>query len=421
VTGVSSMNRKCRSLISPLAVIIATVAAFAGGAFAGSDYQVIHRFSQYGPDGHYPTELIADTAGNLYGMTLNGGAYGFGTVFELKFPAKRGGEWRRDVLYNLPVCTPLHGYYGPATLVVDEAGNVYGTCPYGGNSSLGFVFKLTPPLKGETRWRETAIHSFNGWDGSGPNGLALDSAGNVYGTTFRGGRYCQAYGCGTVYKLTPQSGRHGRWNRSVLYFFKGVRGGNGVGDGSEPIALTFDNEGNLYGVSRDGGQCGYGCGGTVFKLERPRQPGDVWHESVIYRFAESSSEDLPISGVAIDATGALYGATDYSVYQLALMGGVWTETKIATVNGGYFNGATLDAAGNVYGTGSFALYQWSPPDWTETVLHTFAGGRDGLSPSGNVIFGLDGALYGATYYGGDNQCPEYGNNAGCGTVFKVAP
>jgi len=386
--------------------------------FAGSKYEVLWRFAQNGKAGYTPGGLIADSAGNLYGVTTAGGKYGSGTVYQLTPPATGGGDWTMSVIYSFPSGPGA----GPAALILDSSGNLYGTTLTGD----GTVFQLQRPANKDGKWTETDIYIFRGWDGYEPLALAFDAAGQLYGTTLAGGRYCGGFGCGTVYKLTPPAHGHGNWKRTVVYFFKGVLG-NGNGDGSGPIALTFANDGNFYGTTLYGGTCQQGdCGGTVFQLAPPKKKECVWREKVLYRFAPSGDSNNPFSGVVRDKSGALYGTTDESVYQLLFVGGVWTLNTL--LSGDYlYNGVILDKSGNVYGSILYdyrhidgTVYKLSPPDWTETLLHAFAHGRDGSAPASQLVFGLDGALYGTTLRGGNNQCNIDGG-VGCGTVFRVAP
>jgi hypothetical protein len=176
-----------------------------------------------------------------------------------------------------------------------------------------------------------------------------------------------------------------------------------------------------------GGHCVQGlCSGTVFELQPPQEKGKGWHEEILFRFSFSSGNDQPFSGVVIDKSGALYGSTVYSVYKLALVGGVWTQT-ILTSGGYIYTPVILDQSGNVYGATLYdtqdtngKVFELSPPNWTATVLHVFTGSPDGSAPISNLTFGLDGALYGTTLRGGTTQC-MIGGGEGCGTVFKVAP
>jgi uncharacterized repeat protein (TIGR03803 family) len=412
------MNRSFRLI--PLLVVLA------GSALAGSRYQVIHRFQQTGSIGIEPTDLIADKAGNLYGTTSSGGKYGFGTVYEL-MPPTNGGGW---------TVTPLYSFrngssnWAAGWLILDQSGNLYGVNPYGGHGcggGCGTVFELTPPKAGGGGWIETDLYVFSGWDGLQPGGLVLDREGNLYGTSYYGGRGCMALGCGTVFQLTP-SGHGKAWTRTVLYFFKGVPGDHGDGDGANPLNVIFDSQGNLYGVTAGGGHCDQqACYGTAFELKPPKNKRGTWRESVLYRFG--SGEQL-FSGVVRDQSGSLYGGTVDSVYQLVLANGVWTENTL--VSGAYiYGGVVFDKAGNLYGTTlsntgfpNGTVFKLSPPTkghsgWTQTVLHAFSEGRDGGGPAYGVTFGLGGSLYGTTLEGGNHQCHTGGG--GCGTVFRVAP
>jgi uncharacterized repeat protein (TIGR03803 family) len=408
-----------------LLILMTLLVVFAGSAFAGSKYQVIHRFQQSGIIGNNPTDLIADSAGNLYGTTDTGGKYGFGSVYGLVAP-QNGGAWTIMPLYSFRSAV--------VSLIPDQSGVLYGANQSGGHcgQACGTVFRLTPPKDPGGGWTESDLYVFGGWDGAEPGGLVWDQQGNLYGTTAYGGRGCSAIGCGTVFKLTP-SGDGKAWTRTTLYFFKGVRGDRGEGDGEYPLGVTFDPKGNLYGVTLRGGQCDQGiCYGAAFELEPPTKNGGHWTERVLYRFPSPRVPyDQLNSGVVLDKSGALYGSTDYFVYQLALEKGVWTE-NILSSEAYIYSGLVVDEAGNLYGTTSYnseytsgTVFKLSPPDknggtWTQTLLHVFASGRDGQAPVGGVTFGLDGALYGTTLLGGNNQC-QIDDGVGCGIVFTVAP
>ncbi|MGA8876750.1 MAG: choice-of-anchor tandem repeat GloVer-containing protein [Candidatus Korobacteraceae bacterium] len=232
-----------------------TVFELTPAAGGGWTEGVLHNFTYY--DGQQPwAGPIFDAAGNLYGTTYYGGLYlacpggasDCGTVFEL-MPG--GGRWGETILHNFG--TGGDGFSPTAGLILDAAGNLYGTTYGGGtyNQYGGTVFELTPGVGG---WTETLLHSFgNGTDGEAPDGaLVFDTAGNLYGTTGGGG----TYGGGTVFELTPTVG--GGWTEQVLHNF-----GNGV-DGANPYTgLIFDAAGNLYGTTQSGGNHG---AGTVFEL-----------------------------------------------------------------------------------------------------------------------------------------------------------
>jgi len=160
-------------------------------------YHVIHRFANFKGDGQYPYGgLTVDAKGNVFGTTTEGGKFGNGTVFQ--FTPTTGGHWKQTVLYDFP-----NIYLGGApgsNLLFDQAGNLYGTAG-GGNLSCpqtcGVIFKLTPRAGG--KWTYSLAHKFDGTDGDSPNGLTMDGAGNLYGTTSSGGNY----NYGVAFELTP--------------------------------------------------------------------------------------------------------------------------------------------------------------------------------------------------------------------------
>ncbi len=315
-------------------------------------------------------------------------------------------------------------------LVIDSHGNLYGTTPTGGDVNGGLVFALGPNSHGG--WNEKTIYSFdNPANGTNPNGgLAIDGAGNLYGTTTGGG----ANGLGTAFELSPQAG--GGWTETVIHSF------GATGDGIFPYAqMIFDPAGNLYGTTAFGGAFGIGeaGGGTVFELSP--QAGGGWSEQVLHSFASGSDGVQVSGGVALDAAGNLYGATfvggthnEGIIYELSPQtGGGWSETILHNFSGGMSDGqlpeagVTLDAAGNVYGT-TFAggphlrgvVFQLAPQGggvWTYSGLHSFGNGLDGANPEGEVVFDAVGNLYGTTFSGG-----KYGQNiGGTGTFYELSP
>jgi uncharacterized repeat protein (TIGR03803 family) len=165
--------------------------------------KILHNFGAGAPDGVNPEAgLIFDAAGNLYGTTNEGGDHFSGTAFEL---TPKSGGWAETILYAFD----SGGEPSIAGLIFDAAGNLYGTTSGGGTYSSGEVFELTPKSGG---WAETILHPFgNLTDGSNPRaGLILDAAGNLYGTTDGGG----AAGGGIAFELTPAGG--GIWTETIL-------------------------------------------------------------------------------------------------------------------------------------------------------------------------------------------------------------
>jgi len=368
-------------------------------------------------DGFHPNDaLIMDAEGNLYGTTLQGGAYdlcigGCGTAFKL---SPSGIE------------TVLHSFGDNATdgqspiseLIMDTDGNLYGTTYAGGAYGVGTVFELSPA------GTETILHSFrkkNGKDGYTPYaGLIMDAEGNLYGTTYAGG----AHGQGTVFELSSSG------IETILHSFAGHET-----DGAHPLAgLTMDAKGNLYGTTVGGGDykgCHGGCG-TVFEVSA----GGT--ETILHSFAKKGNDGRgPSAGLIMDASGNLYGTTDLggahfygTVFELTPDG---TETVLYSFcsQGGLncTDGANpvgtlvMDTEGNLYG--ATALYEGTvfefAPNSTETVLHSFLGAPDGEVPFAGLIMDAEGNLYGTTAFGGTSDSTCTLGYQGCGTVFRVIP
>jgi uncharacterized repeat protein (TIGR03803 family) len=210
--------------------------------------KVLHSFGN-GNDGHLPvSNLIFDSAGNLYGTTQAGGANSFGTVFELM--PQVGGGWKEKILHGFG--SGFDGQSPRAGLIFDAAGNLYGTTTQGGLYTFGTAFELIPQASGA--WKEKLLHSFgSGSDGQYCEaGLIFDSAGNLYGTTFSGG----TFGGGVAFELRPNP--NGTWAEKILHNFgQGTDGSGSLGN------LIFDAAGNLYGTTQGGGTSQEG---TVFQI-----------------------------------------------------------------------------------------------------------------------------------------------------------
>jgi uncharacterized repeat protein (TIGR03803 family) len=322
----------------------------------------LHAFT--GPDGAGPylAGVILDAAGDLYGTTMVGGAYGDGVVFKLK--PNPGGTWTENVLHSF---TGADGALPRAGVIFDAAGNLYGTTNQGGPSNDGVVFKLAPNPDGT--WAESVLHSFGGADGSAPqSGLTFDAAGNLYGTTANGGAYTGE--TGVVFKLAPN--RDGTWTESVLYSFTG-----GTDGGFSFAGLIPDAAGNFYGTTTGGGAYNYG---VVFKLEP--NPGGTWSESVLYSFRGSADGGVPWAALIFDAAGNLYGTAN-----------------------------DRGSANCIFGCGVVFKLAPTSSGWRETVLHTFLG--FGKYPEAPVIFGPAGNLYGTTSNQPTDRLPY-------GVVFEIA-
>ncbi len=219
----------------------------------GRTETVLYSFTGTGGDDAFPSGLMRDAKGNLYGTTPNGGANYAGTVFKVD------STDHEKVLYNFcseggSSCTD--GYAPTSGLIRDAEGNLYGTTAGGGANGGGTVFKL------DKKGHETVLYNFcseggaNCTDGGGPNGLMEDAQGNRYGTTAGGG----ANGYGTVFKLDRMG------QETVLYSFCSVGSFPNCTDGWAPAGgLIQDAAGNLYGTTSEGG-ANYYWAGTVFKL-----------------------------------------------------------------------------------------------------------------------------------------------------------
>jgi uncharacterized repeat protein (TIGR03803 family) len=301
-----SRNRKRLSTLGAvMLVVIIVMPVLTPGAGAASKYKPLYKFSG-GKDGALPdASLIFDQAGNLYSTTEYGGAHDGGTVFKLAPNAD--GSWRESVLYNFCSLTNCgDGELPVAGLIFDQAGNLYGTTWIGGAHESGTLFQLVPNADGS--WRESVLHSFcsrtNCSDGAIPRAsLIFDQAGNLYSTTEEGGAQYE----GTVFKLAPNA--NGNWRESVLHSFCSR---TNCGDGAAPdfASLIFDQAGNLYGTTAYDGnfRCTsrYGCG-VVFKLV-PNSNGG-WKETVLHTFFDHPGAH-PTAGLIFDPAGNLYGTTE---------------------------------------------------------------------------------------------------------------
>ncbi len=281
---------------------------------------------------------------------------------------------------------------------------------------------LAPGAWARSKFR--TLHNFTGGtDGSQPHaGLIFDQAGNLYGTAVGGG----TYGGGVVFMLAPNA--DGSWTESVLYRFS---------DESPDAGLIFDQVGNLYGTtSGDFHDCYYYdrfCGG-VFELA-PNSDGS-WTMKELYRFNPFYGGFNPSAGVVFDAAGNLYGTTSYYGYGLVFklapnQDGSWTEMVLHQFAGGKdgaspVGGLIFDKAGSLYGTtsggGSWngTVFELTPNEdgsWTEKVLNVFTGKAGSKSQAG-LIFDRAGNLYGTTRQGGGHSqaCQD-----GCGVAFKLTP
>jgi uncharacterized repeat protein (TIGR03803 family) len=404
-----------RRAVSLTFAALFVVAIAAQAAFAQTE-TILHSFN--GKDGQFPaSSLIFDSSGNLYGTTQLGGAANNGAVFELS--SNGSGGWTETVLYSFGSAAG-DAYYPYAGLVFDSAGNLYGTTYYGGAYGYGAVYQLKP---NNGRWEERILHSFNnnGKDGTNPTcALTFDSAGNLYGATPTGGTANEGtvfqfvpkssgeweervlysfpnaknvvnsypvvfdasgnlYGAvssggsdnyGFIYELAPQS--NGTWKYEGLLNFD-------YADGAAPQGnLLIDSAGNLYGATDQGGT---GSDGVVFELSKGKK--GQWTETVLTNFSTLGTPAIGylIGNIAFDSAGNIYGTSGQ--YSSSFDGTVYELTPV--------------------GNGT----------WEQILLHSFTGGSsDGSEPWGGVVLDGSGNVYGTTISGGTD---------GYGTVWEVTP
>jgi uncharacterized repeat protein (TIGR03803 family) len=320
-------------------------------------FTLLHSFTDDSDGGGPLAGVIRDAAGNLYGTTNYGpGGSGVGTVFKLNSANKE---------------TVLHAFTGApdgaspsAPVVLDAAGNLYGTTQAGGAKNDGVVFEWNA-----ASGKETILHNFtSGVDGANPAaGLLLDQAGRaLYGETIQGGNStCSGNfnsGCGTAFKLSATGMEN--------YDFPGA----GL-QGEEPQGgLIRDAQGNFYGTTYYGGAGGFG---SVFKIDATGK------ETLLYSFTGQADGAWPSAGLVLDTAGNLYGTT-------------------------YERGSSSCNSGGGCGT----LFEITSSG-TFSVVHTFMGEpSDGNGPTATLLRDAAGNLYGTTVGGG---------TANFGVVFKLTP
>lgn len=362
------------------------------------------------PDGKGPNGWLAQGFdGSFYGTTVTGGANGNGTVFKIT---------------SAGALTTLHSFNdtdgnNPSALVLATDGNFYGTTSSGGGESCprgsnlcGTLFKITP--SGTLSTLYTFCSQPNCADGYRPMAALVQGRdGNLYGTTLQGGaaNQCENFGCGTIFKITL-SGAF-----TTLYTF--CPQGNcpdGGPDGANPsAALVQGADGSFYGTTMQGGslaKCTFGCG-TFFKVS----PGGAL--TTLYTFQDDTDSFFPGQIMqAID--GNFYGTTTSTLYKIT-PGGGFTTIHTFDFSDGYTPVGLLQADdGNFYGVaeqggnnncifGCGIVFKTNPTG-TITTLHAFDG-SDGGVPTGGLLQGTDGNLYGTTSQGGASND---------GTVFKIA-
>jgi len=407
--------------------------ALHSSALCASKDKVLYSFTN-GDDGGTPVGTLLWHKGSLYGVASGGGTSGNGVVFRL---TPSSGSWSEAVVYSFNGGSDGAG--PQAGLIADSAGNLYGITAGGGNagcfSGCGTVFELSPSTGGT--WSESVLYRFTGGvDGGTPTGrLVFDHAGNLYGATQSGGELsCSGVGtagCGTIFELELAS--NGEWTESVIHAFTG-----GSGDGAAPLNmdLIFDGAGHLLGTTEIGGADGFG---SVFELIR--NASGQWKSHLLHSFRGGNDGTAPSAGVIL-FNGNLFGTTYAGgngcfssvgcgiVFELTRLKSGWAEKIIHRFHFSDGDGPTYsllsDSAGNLYGTvfdggsGSCSVcgtaYELSPSangTWNETMVYHFGSyAGDAGTPIGGLVRDKAGNLFGTT---------ELGGTTGHGTVYEITP
>lgn len=397
---------------------------------------VLYRFKG-GADGAHPKRgLIMDRAGNVYGTTYGTSLTQFidcrecGTVFEIS-----GHTHAETVLHSFS--GPADGAYPEAGLIIDKAGDLYGTTQLGGSGCVASAWRCGTVFEISARHHtETILHSFLASGAWPDGGLVMDSAEDLYGTTSTGSCPNGHYGCGTVFELAAGSRRE-----IVLHKFSR----SGDVDGSPKGRLVMDRSGNLYGTTWNANLRGH-VTGIVFEIKAG--PHEM---KILHAFIGGHDGNTPNGGLIIDREGNLYGTTQSgggfcdansspgidaqgcgTVFEISAR--THKETilyRFKGVSDGVDprGGLVMDSAGNLYGTtatggidsqfGDGTVFEIAAGTHRKTTLYRFKGGRDGDMPNGALIMDRAGDLYGTTFGGGTN-CPTGKDlGPGCGTVFEI--
>jgi|SRR5579871_2815268 len=388
------------------------------GPARAQTYGVLHNFTS-GSDGAFAESLVMDRAGNLYGTTRAGGASSHGTVFK----SSRG---TLVPLYSFTRTGSGTFQFPWHSLTIGPDGTLYGTDKYGG-TFFGTIFNLRPPATpcktALCPWTQTVLYTFSGSDGADPTGnLSFGPAGEIYGGTLFGGSgaNCNPSPCGVVFKLTPVQGN---WTESIIHNFTGD-------DGAYPSSgVTFDAQGNLYGTAVGGG---VNAGGVVFEL---KPSGNGWNYQAIHSFlySDNGGED-PYGNLLLDPSGNLYAGTGQGgsggggIFQLAPSGGGWNFNVLYSFSGTLqeFDYVYLarDNSGNLYGTtfdlgayGYGSVFRLSPGSggWTYTPLYDFC--RNGPPCSDGANPGSIVVDSAGNLYGTANTGGAYG----VGVLWEITP
>lgn len=339
--------------------------------------------------------LVQSTDGKLYGTTSAGGAYNGGTVFKIT----TSGKLTTLYSFDCPTSTDCPDGYSPSSLIQANNAAFYGVTSFGANFlacayGCGTIFKITPAGK------LTTLHTFSATDGYYPNGLTQATNGEFYGTAAGG-----ANNGGIAFRMTAGGAL------TTLYNFCSQPN---CADGSGPYgSLIQATDGNFYGTTWSGGTYGEG---TVFKMTPAGNLTTL-----------CSVEGYP-SGTLVQATdGDFYGTTAQggTIFRVTPRGRC---TTLAVVGGFPYAGLVQGTDGNFYGTtqgggvspdpncqsgGCGTVFEMTADGSTLTTLYNFCSQPncgDGFSPLAGLVQDTNGNLYGTTVGGGAT---------GDGTVFSL--
>jgi uncharacterized repeat protein (TIGR03803 family) len=392
---------------------ILVLCATAAMALSAQTLTTLHTFCSQGSGGHCPdgddpeASLVQATNGDLYGTTLEGGAYNFGTVFKIT----PGGALTRLHSFcsqGLPDCPD--GASPSAALVLATNGDLYGTTATGGANVTGTVFKITPGGALTTLYNFCSQSGCT--DGANPTGGLIQAAGgNLYGTTYNRG--AAGGGHGTVFKIAPSG------TLTTLYAFTGGT------DGGQPHGVIQASNGDFYGTTSSGG---VGKSGTVFSIT----PSGTL--TTLYSFGEQGdcSESCSPSGLIEATNGDLYGTTFYggvygdgmffeitssgtftTLYSFCALSdcpdGSQPEPGLVQATNGDFYGTTMSGGANNAGT----VYSITPGGELTTVYSFCAQSdcSDGEYPEAGLVQATNGDFYGTTTFGGHTDF---------GTIFSLS-
>jgi uncharacterized repeat protein (TIGR03803 family) len=400
-------------------VAIAVAFTLAAGESRAANLTTLLSFD--GTNGDVPRAgLIADLNGNLFGTTFVGGAYGGGTVFEIKKTSSAPTTLHSFCSTGSNNCAD--GLELPAGLIADANGNLFGTTEYGGANGIGTAFEIvnngtsTAPIYDSSLKTLvnfcTLPHCADGLDVTAS--LIADANGNLFGTTFGGGGTAACpytpstlQGCGTVYEIKKSPGSPTGYASSVTTLYSFCAQANCT-DGWGPEAnLIADANGNLFGTTSYGGGASTACPntsillgcGTVFELvNNGTSTAPIYDSSpkILVSFCalpNCADGESPAASLIADANGNLFGTTAF---------------------GGANGGGTVYEIKKSPGTSTGYAS-------TVTTLYSFCAQTncaDGGGPSGSLIADVNGNLFGTTIYGGVSvsNCADLG---GCGTVFEI--